>query len=253
MLGIARVWDSINDQVIGTVIDRHQFKNGEKFRPLLRATPIFIGIIIVMLFTDWGFQGDLPKASKWVCEGVLIFALAYSNSIDVYCMCEVAMILYHGSENIIETPFWGGGKKNNDYGQGFYCTREIEQAREWACTECVSAYVNKYELDMTDLRVLDLSMEEIQRLYPALHEASEDKFVEVANHIIETNTKTTKLQMLRKNSGYSQSELAERSGVNKRMIQQYEIGAKDINKAAGTTLLALARVMGCEVEDLLEI
>ena len=98
-----------------------------------------------------------------------------------------------------------------------------------------------------------LSMEELQRLYPTLHEASEEKFVEVANRIIAANTQSTKLQELRKNSGYSQSELAERSGVNKRMIQQYEIGAKDINKAAGTTLLALARVLGCEVEDLLEI
>ena len=98
-----------------------------------------------------------------------------------------------------------------------------------------------------------LSMQELQRLYPTLHEASEEKFVEVANRIIAANTKSTKLQELRKNSGYSQSELAERSGVNKRMIQQYEIGAKDINKAAGATLLALARVLGCEVEDLLEI
>ncbi|MBQ3558174.1 MAG: helix-turn-helix transcriptional regulator [Agathobacter sp.] len=98
-----------------------------------------------------------------------------------------------------------------------------------------------------------LSMEEIQRLYPTLHEAPEEKFVEVANRIIATSTKSTKLQELRKNSGYSQSELAERSGVNKRMIQQYEIGAKDINKAAGMTLLALARVLGCEVEELLEI
>lgn len=98
-----------------------------------------------------------------------------------------------------------------------------------------------------------LSMMEIQRLYPTLHEAPEDKFVDVANRIIAENTTSTKLQQLRKNSGYSQSELAERSGVNKRMIQQYEIGAKDINKAAGTTLLAMARVLGCEVEDLLEI
>ena len=98
-----------------------------------------------------------------------------------------------------------------------------------------------------------MDMREIQRLYPTLHEAAEEKFVEVANRIIEKNTKSTKLQALRKNSGYSQAELARYSGVNKRMIQQYEIGAKDINKAAGTTLLALARVLGCEVEELLEL
>jgi len=74
------------------------------------------------------------------------------------------MILYHGSENIIESPFLGGGKRNNDYGQGFYCTREIELAREWACTECVSAYVNKYDLDISGLKVLDLSKEKFSTL-----------------------------------------------------------------------------------------
>ena len=72
VLGIARIWDSVNDPIIGTLIDRHRFKNGEKFRPLLRATPIFIGIITVLLFTDWGFQGDMPKAIY-----ILIFYLAY--------------------------------------------------------------------------------------------------------------------------------------------------------------------------------
>ena len=54
------------------------------------------------------------------------------------------------------------------------------------------------------------------------------------------------------NSGYTQKELAEKVGVNLRTLQQYEIRAKDINKAAGTTLLALSKVLGCRVEDLLE-
>jgi len=75
------------------------------------------------------------------------------------------MILYHGSENIIETPILGAGKKNNDYGQGFYCSKELELAREWACTENVSAYVNRYELDTTNLNVLYLSDEK----YSVLH------------------------------------------------------------------------------------
>jgi sugar (glycoside-pentoside-hexuronide) transporter len=72
VLGIARVWDSVNDPIIGTMIDRHRFKNGEKFRPLLRATAIFIGLIILLLFTDWGFQGDMPKALY-----ILVLYLAY--------------------------------------------------------------------------------------------------------------------------------------------------------------------------------
>lgn len=129
---------------------------------------------------------------------------------------------------------------------------EYERSREYW-----SGWILAYYQWLTGKRFQDIykgiNMKEIQRLYSTLHEASEDKFVEVADKILEKNSTVTKLQELRKKCGYSQSELANLSGVNKRMIQQYEIGAKDINKAAGVTLLALARVLGCEVEDLLEI
>ena len=36
------------------------------------------------------------------------------------------MLLYHGSDHIIEKPEFGAGKKHNDYGRGFYCTQNIE-------------------------------------------------------------------------------------------------------------------------------
>jgi len=98
----------------------------------------------------------------------------------------------------------------------------------------------------------NISAEELEKLYPTLHEASEEKFVDVVNSIIERKTTTTKLQMLRKNIGYSQRELAEKSGVNLRTLQQYELKTKDINKAATTTLLALSKSLGCKIEDLLE-
>ena len=75
----------------------------------------------------------------------------------------------------------------------------------------------------------------------------------MVNSIIERKTTTTKLQELRKNIGYSQRELAEKSGVNLRTLQQYELKAKDINKAATTTLFALSKTLGCKIEDLLEI
>ena len=60
------------------------------------------------------------------------------------------------------------------------------------------------------------------------------------------------MQTLRKSIGYSQKALAEKSGVTLRMIQQYEQRAKDINKATGMNLVALAKTLGCRVEDLLE-
>ena len=97
-----------------------------------------------------------------------------------------------------------------------------------------------------------ISMQEIEKLYPTLHEASEKKFVDTVNRMIRKKNPPTRLQAQRKISGYSQRELAEKVGVNLRTLQQYEIRAKDINKAAGATLLALSKVLGCRVEDLLE-
>ena len=75
------------------------------------------------------------------------------------------IILCHGSNEKIEKPLLGKGKVYNDYGQGFYCTEHIELAKEWSCNEGVDGFSNKYELDTTDLRVLNLSSEE----YTILH------------------------------------------------------------------------------------
>ncbi|MBQ1827526.1 MAG: MFS transporter, partial [Erysipelotrichaceae bacterium] len=72
VLGIARIWDAVNDPVMGTFIDRHKFKNGNKFRPFLRITPIAIGIIVILLFTNWHFTSDGLKAIY-----ILILYLAY--------------------------------------------------------------------------------------------------------------------------------------------------------------------------------
>lgn len=97
-----------------------------------------------------------------------------------------------------------------------------------------------------------ISLVEMEQLYPEFHEASKDSFVEYISNVVCEKQSATKLQKLRKCYGYSQRELAERAGINLRMLQQYEIRAKDINKAAATTLLAIARTLGCEIEDLLE-
>ena len=97
-----------------------------------------------------------------------------------------------------------------------------------------------------------LPMSEIYKLYPTLHEASEEKFIDVANSILERKNLPTKLQTVRKAVGLTQKELSEKSGVTLRMIQQYEQRAKVINKATASNLFALAQVLGCKAEDLLE-
>ena len=97
-----------------------------------------------------------------------------------------------------------------------------------------------------------VSMHDIEQLYPALHEASEDKFVDTVNGIIRKKHLPTRLQTQRKNCGLTQKDLSEKSGVNLRTLQQYELRSKNINKAAAETLRSLAQVLSCEIEDLLE-
>lgn len=98
----------------------------------------------------------------------------------------------------------------------------------------------------------NISMLEIRKLYNTMHEAAEEKFVDTVNAIIRRKDAPAKLQQQRKRCGYSQKELAERSGVNLRTLQQYELKTKDISKASVRTVLALANVLGCRVEDLME-
>ena len=128
---------------------------------------------------------------------------------------------------------------------------EYEYSPEYWCGWIVAYYQWYTGRTFKDI-FQNICAKEIEKLYPTLHEAHEDKFVDVINSIIERKTTTTKLQEFRKNIGYSQRELAEKSGVNLRTLQQYELKAKDINKAATMTLLALSKTLGCKIEDLLE-
>ena len=67
--------------------------------------------------------------------------------------------LYHGSINIIEKPEYGKGKKYNDYGLGFYMTEDLELAKEWAVDRYHDGYANEYELDISNLKILNLTKE----------------------------------------------------------------------------------------------
>lgn len=97
-----------------------------------------------------------------------------------------------------------------------------------------------------------ISMEEVLRLYPTLHEAPEEKFVDVLNARIARQNSPTRLQVLRRAAYYSQAALAKEAGVGLRMIQQYEQRVRDINQASAANLAALSRTLGCRIEDLME-
>ena len=67
------------------------------------------------------------------------------------------MIVYHGSDHIIEMPQYNGSKRTNDYGQGFYTTESRELAAEWACGDQKDGFVNRYELETDGLNTLYLN------------------------------------------------------------------------------------------------
>ncbi len=73
---ISRLWDSVNDPLIGALIDRHRFKNGEKLRPYLRFLPAIIGVLSLLMFTDFGLSGNMPVIYILVCY--LIWDVFYS-------------------------------------------------------------------------------------------------------------------------------------------------------------------------------
>lgn len=95
-----------------------------------------------------------------------------------------------------------------------------------------------------------VSMDELVALYHPLHEAAEEKFVEVAES--RARALPAPLKRVREARGLSQAALAERSGVSLRSIQQYEQRKKNINHGQGQALYRLSVVLGCRIEDLLE-
>lgn len=61
------------------------------------------------------------------------------------------------------------------------------------------------------------------------------------------------LQQFREYRGFTRKELAERSGVNLRTLQDYEQGHKNIASAKADTLFRLSTSLGCTIEDLLPL
>lgn len=97
-----------------------------------------------------------------------------------------------------------------------------------------------------------LSFEDLQKMYYTLHEADLTKFVDIVDLQMKEYFFETNLKRIRAIYGFTQAELAERSGVSLRSIQMYEQRNKNINKASADTMYRLAKVLGCTMEDLIE-
>ena len=97
-----------------------------------------------------------------------------------------------------------------------------------------------------------LSFEDLQKMYYTLHEADITKFVDIVDSKIKEYFSEINLKRIRTAYGFTQAELAERSGVSLRSIQMYEQRNKNINKASADSMYSLAKALGCTMEDLIE-
>lgn len=98
----------------------------------------------------------------------------------------------------------------------------------------------------------EILIEDILCLYHPYHEMDIMQFVDKVNEIRSRNRVVSYLQKYRKLAGLSQKELADRTGIPIKTIQQYEQKRKDINKAQAEYIIKLSRVLCCRPEQLFE-
>lgn len=64
---------------------------------------------------------------------------------------------------------------------------------------------------------------------------------------------SSKLKAIRLEKGLSQIELAKKAQISLRTLSYYEQESGSINKAQGINLYRLAQILGCSIEELLDI
>ncbi len=95
-------------------------------------------------------------------------------------------------------------------------------------------------------------LSKILEMYPIYHEMDVSQFNDAMDKFYNESIFETKLKRIRESRGVSQSELSALSGVKLRSIQMYEQRVNDIDRAQAATLYKISRVLGCNIEDLLE-
>ena len=69
---------------------------------------------------------------------------------------------------------------------------------------------------------------------------------------VRNREETKMLKEIRESRGMSQQDLAAKSGINKRMIQAYEQGYRNINGAKLSTLVTFCIVLECHLSEIVD-
>jgi transcriptional regulator with XRE-family HTH domain len=87
-------------------------------------------------------------------------------------------------------------------------------------------------------------------MYNPYHEMDISQFVIEVDNRMREHYEESQLKRLRLYASLTQKELSEKSGVSKRMIEQYEQGRKTLANASATTVISLADALKCDVREL---
>ena len=115
VLTAARIWDAVNDPLMGVLVDRHRFKNGEKLRPWLRITPIAAGICAFLMFIKPGFtENSLALQSAFIAIIYLIYDMTFTMQ-DITMWGMTAVMSPH-SEERGRLAQWGASAARSAHG-----------------------------------------------------------------------------------------------------------------------------------------
>ena len=95
LTGFSKIWDALNDPIVGTLIDRRKTKPGQKLHPYLGKLPVIIGILTALMFVNFGV-GEFAAMVIFLCI-YIAWDFTYSFQ-DVALWGMMALISPHSHE-----------------------------------------------------------------------------------------------------------------------------------------------------------
>ena len=190
-----------------------------------------------LLAMTWWNRPKLSSYDALICDGSVRSGKTLAMSVGFLLW---SMRTFHGQTFAI------CGKTIPAYTENSSCHYSPEYWVGW-----ILAYYQWYCGKPFSLILPKLRYQSLRNLYGVLHEADPSKAASVFDELLSEQAETN-LARYRKARGLSQSQLANASGLSLRSIQLYEQRQNDINNAQYNRLQALAKTLGCKIEDLLE-
>lgn len=76
----AKIWDAINDPLIGSLPDRFKIgKSGDKFKPYIKIAMIPLALSVLMCFADIS-SWSMTMKHIWIAVGYLIYGMSYTGT-----------------------------------------------------------------------------------------------------------------------------------------------------------------------------